>query len=128
MDPGQTCTMSVDAKTRWNHTGVHLQAGQRYRLSAAGVWADRGKSCGPDGHDGDRWVFRLTGCLRRARRLPWFALAGAVGENLDTAFLIGSGTEISPSSGGELTCFANDVSVMYGNNSGSLLLTVTRTA
>ncbi len=126
MELGQSCTVSAEAGQRWNHTQVQLRAGHRYRLSATGTWCDRGEPWGPDGHPGDRLVFRLTGWMRRGRRLPWFALLGALDEDPHTIFRIGSQVEVSPPRDGELTCFANDVACMYGNNSGALALTIER--
>jgi hypothetical protein len=71
---------------------------------------------------------RLTTWARRDRSADWFALVGAVGERRDTQFVIGCDREYQPRRDGRLFCFANDVQIAYVNNSGSVELTVTRTA
>lgn len=84
----------------------------------------------------------FKGTLREEDK-PWFALVGAVanGGNPDTdgspkppeTFLIGAGCEF-PAQGttidkpGYLHCFANDAWDFYGNNRGSVYLTVKRLA
>lgn len=126
MELGEIRTSPVEARRRWNHTGIQLTAGHRYLLSATGTWTDWNTTCGPDGHPGDKLLFRVTRRMKRARRLPWFALVGALDEDPDTHFLIGTAAEFTPQRDGELTCFASDVSFMYWNNSGELALTVKR--
>ena len=80
------------------------------------------------GRDADFWW------TRRDERAPWFALMGyvanAVGEDAQTlasgeTFKIGHDTTFTPQFGGYLYCFANDAWQAYGNNRGSVALTVT---
>lgn len=74
---------------------------------------------------------------RRHGDMPWFALVGTVangnGANSDTqeaipheSFLIGSGTEFSPTRDGFLYCYANDAWRHYRNNAGAVDLVVTQ--
>lgn len=80
---------------------------------------------------------------RREEDKPWFALIGAIANggnpNPDgtpvpsETFLIGAGCEYPPQGGamakpGYLYCFANDAWDFYGNNRGSVTLTVRRLA
>lgn len=77
---------------------------------------------------------------KRAEEYPWFALIGVVanGSGADergnpiphTTFLIGDRHKhkVKTGGGGYLYCFANDAWQLYGNNSGSVSLTVKRTA
>lgn len=90
---------------------------------------------------------RLTGntqadfwWTKRDEDLPWFALVGvtACGSGADRygnprphkTFNIGAGCPLSIKSGeaGYFYCFANDAWQAYGNNKGSVALTVERTA
>jgi hypothetical protein len=50
---------------------------------------------------------------------------GALDCDEATAFRIGSRRTYAPPRSGLLTCFANDLRRMYGNNSGTVTLTVT---
>jgi T6SS, Phospholipase effector Tle1-like, catalytic domain len=74
---------------------------------------------------------------RRHEDAPWFALMGFVaslhGEDAHTlatgeSFMIGESKTFTPELGGYLYCYANDAWQAYGNNRGSVELTVTRSA
>lgn len=74
---------------------------------------------------------RLT---RRCDDLPWFCLCGAIanggvsetgdGSQRPESFPIGDGTTYVPQKSGWLFCFANDAWCCYGNNRGSVYVTV----
>ena len=77
---------------------------------------------------------------KREENAPWFALIGLIANNhppprqsddenaVDLlpheVFIIGEGTSITPQASGYLYCFANDAWQTYGNNRGSVRLTV----
>lgn len=73
---------------------------------------------------------------RRVESLPWFALVGAIangGNPTDDGtpepheiIPIKAGCQYTPKKSGYLYCFANDAWHFYGNNRGSVTLTVTR--
>ena len=113
--------ITIEARRYNNRTGVILEAGATYELTAEGRWRDASIECGPDGHDAPklRWL-RWT---RRSRPNLWFALMGTVAGK---RFLIGSKTTVTIEKTGELVCFANDAPVMYWNNSGAVTLTIRR--
>jgi len=64
---------------------------------------------------------------RRDGSEPWFKLMGVIA-NGETGeherFPIGDRSEYRPERGGYLYCFANDAWEAYGNNRGSVQLTV----
>jgi hypothetical protein len=117
---------TIDSHEKWNHTGFLLEAAVIYRLSATGQWTDWYIVYGPDGGEsGSNLFLRLSESLRRQPKENWFALIGAVGEDESTAFLIGSSKpRFTAPCGGELTCYANDVSFAYFNNHGTVRLTI----
>jgi hypothetical protein len=119
-------TVTIAAREKWNDTGIDLAAGGRYRLAAAGEWIDWTLRSGPEGYPSPNGLMRATERWRRAPREPWFALIGSIGRDPAALFPIGRGLEISAAKSGRLFCFANDVSFMYWNNSGSVELTVER--
>lgn len=114
---GESCKADIFASERWNATGVYLEKGVEYRLSAAGEWCDGSITCSPDGPSGD---FQLGQIIygfsaisdwwqkkRRARRenaaaiiwgarrendMPWCSLVGVIangsGVSLDSKELI----------------------------------------
>jgi hypothetical protein len=73
---------------------------------------------------------------RRYEDYPWFSLVGVVADapnpgsggrqSKHTSFLIGSGVAKKLSKSGYLYCFANDAWNFYGNNRGSVRLTIKR--
>ena len=122
---GESRSMRIDSRLRSNRTGIMVEAGSTYRFEASGVWKDKETCCGPDGYPSPKWYFRLFEWCRRLPSANWFALCGQVpGES--RPFLIGSQAERTMGVTGELSCFANDLRIMYANNSGSIDLTVTR--
>ncbi|PWT80598.1 MAG: DUF2235 domain-containing protein [Acidobacteria bacterium] len=93
---------------------------------------------------GEELYKKLTGnqqadfwLTKRIEEYPWFALVGVVANGFGTdkngdpipheTFLIGRGApSFRPQKSGYLYCFANDAWQMYGNNRGSVRLTVRR--
>jgi hypothetical protein len=101
---GEEKAAAVFAVQHWNDTGLYLEAGGRYRFSAAGQWVDRTIRCGPGGTDDGKFRFgelaQMAGSLwgkaeeafqlatrnptadfygtRREETLPWFSLVGAI--------------------------------------------------
>ena len=94
---------------------------------------------------GEALYTRLTGnaqidfwWTKRQEQMPWFALVGVIAsgfvpepdpdDKLDVApheiFLIGKGATLTPKASGYLYAFANDAWQAYGNNKGSVQLTV----
>jgi hypothetical protein len=46
---GEQKRLPIYAVNPWNETGLYLEAGAKYRLTASGEWMDRDIKCGPDG-------------------------------------------------------------------------------
>ncbi|MHA7775950.1 DUF2235 domain-containing protein [Roseibium sp. M-1] len=75
---------------------------------------------------------------RREEDMPWFALVGVIANGVSTdehgnaaphqTFLIGKECKVTPKADGYLYAFANDAWQMYGNNRGSVKLTIKRTS
>ena len=126
MEIGGSAHASVAARPRWVDTGIRLEAGGTYRFAASGSWQDRGIVAGPEGYASPNAVMRFTERWRRVPGAPWFALIGSVDRSRHTLFEIGASASCSPPRDGILSCFANDLSLMYVNNSGTISLTVTR--
>ena len=121
----------VEAHNRWNRTWLRLTAGQCYELKVDDVqnWRDAGIDSTPEaGHIRPiRWLqvppFKW---LRRYWKANWYTLVGSIGKTPRGYFPIGGGRTYTPETTGELFSFANDADLFYGNNDGTLRLTVTR--
>ena len=112
----------VDARRRWNDSGVVVEAGQRYRISVAPTetWKDWFVTSGPDGYT--KWILKPFEFMRRASNAPWFALMASVNRSEPT--LVGRECEFEADRCGRLELFANDLPFMYWNNSGRITVSV----
>jgi hypothetical protein len=126
LDPGQSRVLGVHSRLKLEDTTLLVCPGETYRFEASGRWFDASTSSGPSGYTSPNGMFGLLERLRRFRKANWFALIGAVGQDLSTAFVIGEKAEIDIKEDGILYCFANDLPFMYWNNSGWVKVTVTR--
>jgi hypothetical protein len=115
---GQT-VVSVPAGTQWLDTGIDIRAGRSFKVVASGQWTNGGASprwTGPEGFPG----LRLPNTLER--RLPLAALVGRIGHG---AFLVGPSYQGVSAMGGRLFLSMNDTQGAFGDNQGSLDVTVT---
>ena len=145
LDVGQSLTLDVQADRWWNAAGIEVEPGQRYDIAADGFWHDASKECDADGWSG----LNRFSPLRRVADHNWFHLCLAVSDEYDLelknpgllAGLAGGPSQHDPGSqllavgkkscvtlarAGALYFFANDMELMYGNNSGSVEVTITR--
>ena len=116
----------IEARKKWNKTPYQLSKGKRYCFFATGKWIDWYILTDAKGFE-RKWLkpFEL---LKRFPNGKWFSLIGAIDQDKSTQFDIGyliekQETYIATASG-TLYCFANDVSIAYWNNRGSLDLEV----
>ena len=113
----------IDSRAIWNDTGFEVVAGLRYEVAVSGQWHDASHVTGPEGWPGNG-VVNWFKFLRRARHFEWAALVGSVDQRKPYIHLM-PGTFVAPATG-RLYCFANDAPGFYGNNHGSLKLTITK--
>lgn len=133
---GDSCEVIIYAHKKYNHTGLMLEKGVKYRFEIIGkqTWKDGGISCGPEGWNRDtvseglkEISFAAMEPFRRFPKANWFALIGCIGANDSNAFLIGNKKGVyTPKESAEFCAFANDLQRFYGNNQGLLKLTVRR--
>jgi len=140
----QSLTVDVLADRWWNAAGIEVGPGETYAVTASGKWFDASIGCDASGWDG----LNLFAPLRRLPGKNWFHLCLAVSDEYDlelhnpgvVAGLLGGpskhdphsellpvGTKavVLPSRQGALYFFANDMELLYGNNTGSIEVTVT---
>jgi len=123
---GDTATVEIHAKLKWNSTKIFVLAGSRYVLETKGSWTDWHETHDANGYPSPNLLLKSSELLRRFPGANWFALICAVHSDKKLLFLIGTDRTMTMPRDGRLTCFANDVEFMYGNNKGSVKLTVTR--
>jgi hypothetical protein len=118
-------TQDIQAACYWNETGIRLEAGRTYDFIAEGNWTDLTITSGPEGNPNPVWSQRIVERYLRAPGQRYFTLIGTLDRDPATIFPIG--TRLlgwAPPRAGQLTCFANDVPMMYWNNRGSVRLSV----
>jgi uncharacterized protein (DUF2235 family) len=135
LQPRQACRFPVYARSYWNAPGIYVCENQYYEVSATGEWQDKNIACGPSGSRPGflRWFY---GKLRRAPEANWFALLASIGNaqspdhSNDLTYLptyrIGTSAVIKPEASGYVYFYANDMTGMYGNNRGSVQVTMRR--
>ncbi len=121
----------VCANAYWNHTGVMLRAGVRYRITVApGVGAPlRDAQYAARSIAGENWnsLAHKTASLLHGKRKDdanWFALIGTVDQQ--EPWVVRDGEVFTAPASGQLLCYFNDVqfALFYKNNSGWVLLDV----
>jgi hypothetical protein len=153
---GQSTTFSVQAHLEWNASGLYLEAGHEYQLTATGRWRDFDRWSGPEG-DSERQLRRLPGTLlgklepiwqglthnpsanlmltRRDEKAAWMSLIGVIANgHIQTegnrqaheTFEIGSGRQYIVNKSGYFYAFANDSRGAYNDNLGTVELTIHR--
>ena len=113
LGPGDKASFDVFAVEPWNETGLYLEGGVEYEMSATGEWVDKSVTCGPGGTNDGKFqlgeivhlvgtalgksetLFKTLGgnesanflMTKRHEEYPWFCLVGAVanGEGVDDA-------------------------------------------
>ncbi len=130
---GASKTIDVEANDPFVHTGIHVQAGQKFKFttSTANSWKNGFKYTDCNGYDGipvidsprhnDLKMMRLVG--------EFFSAKNNDSSSMDSHFDIGCGstTPKTMAKTGYIVVFANDNSLLYGDNSLDVTLTITRT-
>ncbi len=125
---GEATVKIIKARNRWNDTQITIKKGEIYYFESSGFWQDLSNTCDANGYNSTSSLLRSTEWLRRFPKANWFALIGSTGHSQKNFFEIGNKATITVEKEGLFSCFANDVSFMYGNNSGEIKLNIKRLA
>jgi hypothetical protein len=98
---GQSVTVRVRARKKYNWAGIWVEPGQAYSIEVADgqVWYDKGIESGAGGwktdevglHGARKWFVRRKEGARRVADADWSELCATVGEDEDNHFRIGTG-------------------------------------
>ena len=122
LEPNQSLTLDVLARLPWNKTVLEILPGETYQFEAEGRWTDSTFKTDADGYT--NWYMNLYNYFKRVKNAKWFELIGSIDKV--NFYRIGKKSTFTFREAGTLCLFANDVSGFYWNNSGKLLLTITR--
>ena len=139
LEVGDSVTVKVASKQKFNPTGVKVSQGQHYAfaVNASAKWKDLNIVCDAGGWTSDQAPQITRKFIEKSeqnRRVPaanWFELIGTIGQNEDHHFQIGKRGDqwtYAANADGDLFLFANDLIGMYGNNHDSIEVTITRVA
>ncbi len=125
----ETKTYTISAKQQYNHTGLYMVAGERYQFSVPSTskWKNGNTQTTAAGYNPSHFDF-----ARRQTSYNMMTLVGEVFSNTtntsydNTHFKIGTSATWNVNKTGYLMCHANDVLAGYGDNSGTITLTVKR--
>lgn len=145
---GDTKEIEVESASKFNVSAILVEPDAEYvfLFDPAATWVDQDIACTAAG-----WPDHMPdkpGCLdnlqwgilksyffsnfRRAPRANWFELVACVDYDLKTAAPVGKGQHTDPKSPwrpariGRLSLFANDAETKYGNNLGTLRVSIRR--
>ena len=134
---GDSHTTTVYSELKYNWSGVRLQAGAQYEfiVDSAQRWKDGDlEECGPNGWKSEQLPWFKEKIVERFednRRHPdadWFEVIGALGDEDDELLrILHDDRTCTATSNADLYYFANDLDSRYGNNSGSIEVTIKRT-
>jgi hypothetical protein len=119
----QTQSFSILSKEYWNDTEVEICGGEEYLFKAIGTWKDARTNCSANGYVSK--CLSIFSFFKRSKKDNWFALMGSLNRQ-KSLLLIGEENIISFTNSGTFSCFANDLPGFYWNNSGFVLLYITR--
>jgi hypothetical protein len=140
LDVGMSTTFTVDSERLYNWSGIYLERGAYYTFEpeAGKTWLDASIKCTTKGWKTEDELSWVKGYIvehfeddRRCPDADWFELIGTLGDDDNKLFRIGEGgadKTYQAIDNGELYAFANDLLSKYGNNKGSIDVTVTRVA
>jgi hypothetical protein len=124
MDINQEITVTVHAELYWNESPVVVRRGETYTFTTTGSWKDAQFECDANGYT--VWYLKPVSWMLRLRNKKYFSLIGSLDKEAD--FETGLYLTRTFDKPGRLFFYANDVKGFYGNNSGTVKVTIRRIA
>ncbi len=135
---GKPNTVDICACKPWNRSKIMVKKGEVYKfefkLEEVDDWVD-GKTSSTPNRGWREFLPNVMGTLggfyKRSDQANWYALIGSIGRDEEKTFAIFDDSKNTPVSektmddDGELYIFANDMWGRYGNNRGTLKLSIT---
>lgn len=112
----------IDSRKKWNDTGINVVAGRKYKYRATGLWKDWYIECDANGFS--QLLMDLGNWTKRVPSAKWFQLVCAVNQDTSKFIKLGTAGTFNAPYSGRLWAFANDAAFAYGNNSGSVELSI----
>lgn len=140
LDIGHSAQFQVFANLKYNRSGIVVKPDEAYSftLDMGQKWYDASIECGPAGWDRNKESLDLMkkffiGLMEGHKRHPdaaWFEVIGTIAQNDLNCFRVlehlAGKALYQPQAAGELFFFANDLHGKYGNNYGTVTVTIKR--
>lgn len=131
LPPGQAHTIIVEARNKWNSSGIYLKQNFNYSFEVMQIdeeWKDDPLDASPEtGLISPHFYLHFFDVFKRFPKANWYVIVGSVGKEKSNFFKIGQKVEhyiFSTIKEDEFHCFANDVNGFYFNNRGKLTLKI----
>lgn len=140
LKPGESATFQIQSNLLYSPTNVVLVPSESYffTVDMNQIWYDANIPATPKGWDRSSvgaltsWLVKWKESDRRLPNAEWFEPVAAIGKSDDHLIRmlnhLGPEKAFKPKAAGELFAFANDMADKYGNNLGSIAVTITRKA
>ena len=127
------------ANQKYNYSGIRVTEGEEYLfyIDLNQVWYDSDIATSPKGWDRKHTDLGFLSGLfvklkeddRRCPKAKWFEIIGTIGKSDKSPIRLLKHTEmpLKVDKTGDFYAFANDLDRMYGNNLGSISVSLTRT-
>lgn len=124
LNVGDSARIEVKANKHFMHTGIKILKGASYRIIAAGTWRDAGfEPTDAGGFPPKNAAMRFARFLQPDCKENYMKLVAKVGNH---HWPIGTGAAIHFKRKGNLVLQPNDATFFFGNNSGTLSVTIIR--
>ena len=121
---GDSLRIEVRANKKFTHTGIKIIKGASYRITATGTWRDADfEPTDAGGFPPKNGAMRFARFLQPDPKENYMKLVAKAGCR---HWPIGTGATIRFGHNGKLILQPNDATFFFGNNSGTLMVTITR--
>jgi len=121
---GDSISISIQAKQRITKAGIKVSKGETYQIYAAGKWQDAGfEPTDAEGFPPKNGAMRFARFLQPMHQENYMKLVAKVSSK---HWPVGTSAHICFSKGGQLILQPNDAMFFFGNNSGTLAVTIKR--
>ena len=121
---GESMTIQMKANKRVTHSGIKVTKGETYQITAIGKWQDAGfEPTDAGGFPSKNAAMRFAIYLKPMPKENYLKLVAKVGGRHEP---IGTSANIRFKKSGKLILQPNDAVFFFGNNSGTLTVTIKR--
>lgn len=124
LQKGDSVIILTRATKRFTHSGIRVSSGETYQITATGLWRDAWlEPTDAGGFPPKNAAMRFAKFLKPMPKENYLKLVAKVGSKHEP---IGTSAKVRFERSGRLILQPNDAVFFYGNNSGTLTVTIKR--